>query len=77
MQPAFTQNIQNDAGTAIIQLTRLPGTPGASGSGVLVNLNFSAMGRGSTNISAPNLVLRTTPGQPVTVDSPAVMVNVR
>ena len=30
-QPAFSKNIQNDAGQATIQLNRLPGTPGANG----------------------------------------------
>jgi general secretion pathway protein D len=77
VQPALTQNIQNDAGTASIQLSRLPGTPGASGAGVLINLNFSAVGRGITNVSAPNVTLRNAQGQASAAGSPTVVVNVR
>jgi general secretion pathway protein D len=76
-QPAFTQNVQNDSGSATIQLSRLPGAPGVSGSGVLVNLNFQAVGRGTTNVTIPNLTLGNAQGQPLAVSNPQLTVNVR
>src|SRR5205085_7985542 len=41
--PVFTKNIQNDAGAATINLNRLPGTPGANGSGVLATMVFQGL----------------------------------
>jgi general secretion pathway protein D len=75
--PGFTQNILNDTGTATIQLTRLPGTPGASGTGVLVNLNFQAVGRGTANVTMPNLTLLNSQGQVVARGTPQLTVNVK
>jgi general secretion pathway protein D len=76
-QPTFTKNIQNDAGTATVQLTRPAGAPGASGGGTLVNLIFQAVGRGATNVTVPNLTIMGQQGQPVLNGSPQVAVNVK
>ncbi len=75
--PSFTQNILNDAGTATIQLARIPGSPGVSGSGVLVNLNFQAVGRGLANITIPNLTIMNAQTQPIATGTPRLVVNVR
>jgi general secretion pathway protein D len=77
LPPAFTQNILNDAGTATIQLTRLPGNAGASGTGVLVNLNFQTVGRGTANVTIPNLTLLNSQGQVVARGTPQLTVNVK
>ncbi|PWU12082.1 MAG: hypothetical protein C5B51_01395 [Terriglobia bacterium] len=75
--PGFTQNILNDSGTATIQLARIPGSPGVSGGGVLVNLNFQAVGRGLANVSIPNLAVTNAQGQAIASGTPQLTVNVR
>jgi general secretion pathway protein D len=76
-RPVFTKNIQNDAGTATVQLTRPPGAPAASGGGTLVNLVFQAVGRGVSSVTIPNLTITGAQGQPVLGGSPQVTVNVK
>lgn len=77
-QPAFSKNIQNDTGQATIQLNRLPGTPGVtSPSGILVFLNFQAVGKGSTTIRAPGVTIRNSQGQTVATGSPQMTVNIK
>src|SRR5207302_11278866 len=75
--PVFTKNIMNDTGTATIQLNRLPGTPGANGSGVLVMLAFQAVGRGATTVTIPSLTVRNSQGQVIATASPTLSVNVK
>jgi general secretion pathway protein D len=75
--PVFTKNIQNDSGNAIINLNRLPQTPGASGSGVLVSLTFQAVAPGTTSVTIPNLTVRNTQQQSVFTGSPQMTVTVR
>lgn len=76
-QPIFTKNIMNDSGSATVQLSRQPGTAGVNGSGVLVTLNFQAVGRGITAVSIPNLTVRNSKGQPVTSASPRMTITVQ
>jgi hypothetical protein len=76
-QPFFTKNVLNESGVAAIQLNRLPGTPGVSGSGVLVTLNFQTVGKGSTTVSIPNLSVRSSQGQVLASGSPQLVVNVK
>ncbi len=52
-QVTFTKNIQNDTGEADITLNRFPGTGGMTGSGMLVTISFTTIGRGATTVSAP------------------------
>jgi general secretion pathway protein D len=75
--PVFTKNIQNDAGTALINLNRLPQTPGANGSGVLASFTFQTIAPGSTMLTIPNLTVRNTQGQAVFTGSPQMSVSVR
>jgi general secretion pathway protein D len=75
--PVFTKNIQNDAGAALVNLNRLPQTPGMNGSGVLVSLTFQAVAPGSTAVSIPNMTVRNTQGQPVFTGTPQTTVTVR
>jgi general secretion pathway protein D len=76
-QPVFTWNILNESGLATIQLNRLPGTPGANGSGVLITLNFQTVGKGSTTVTIPNLSVRSSQGQVLASGSPQLAVNVK
>ncbi|MDE3167546.1 MAG: hypothetical protein KGN36_17220 [Acidobacteriota bacterium] len=75
--PAFTKNIQNDAGTALVTLSRQPQTPGANGSGVLVSLTFQAVAPGETTVSVPGLVVSNSQQQPVFSGSPRMTVTVK
>src|SRR5207245_2728089 len=75
--PVFTKNIQNDTGTALVNINRLPQTPGVSGGGVLASLTFQCVGTGSTNVTIPNLTVRNTQGQHVFSGSPSITVTVR
>lgn len=75
--PVFTKNIQNDNGMASVNLNRLPGTPGASGSGVLVTLIFQGVAQGSTTVTVPNFTVRGTQGQVVAAGSPQIVINVK
>ncbi|HLH16760.1 MAG TPA: cohesin domain-containing protein [Bryobacteraceae bacterium] len=76
-QPIFTKNVMNDNGSATIQLGRQPGSPGVNGSGVLVTLNFQAVGKGATAVSVPNLTVRNSKGQPVASGTPQMTVTVQ
>jgi general secretion pathway protein D len=75
--PVLTKNILNDAGAATVQLARPGGSAGASGDGVLVSLNFQAVGRGSTSITIPNLTVFNSQGQPTLSGSPQLTVNIK
>jgi hypothetical protein len=75
--PVFTKNIRNDAGTAFINLNRLPGTPGANGSGVLATMVFQGVGPGTTTISVPSLSVRNSQGQVVAAGTPTITVTVK
>ena len=77
VQPVFAKNIQNDSGTAAVQLSRPAGTSGATGSGVLVTLSFQAVAPGTTVVNISNLNVRNSQGQPVTGGTPALPVRVQ
>jgi general secretion pathway protein D len=62
-QPVVTKNIQNDTGTAVIQLAVAPGTSGVSGVGTLVTLDFQAVAAGTSAVSVPNIVVRNSRGE--------------
>ena len=66
----FTKNILNDAGDATINLNRMPGASGVSGSGTLVTLTFQAVGRGVATVSVPQFTARNSQGQPLVTASP-------
>ena len=76
-QVVFTKNIMNDSGTATVNLNRLPGSKGVTGSGTLVTLSFQAVGRGTTTVSIPNLTVRDSQGATLTTANPTVTVNIR
>ena len=76
-QPLFTRNILNDAGTAAIQLSLMPGTPGAAGPGALVSLVFQAVGRGSSVVTFSGLSVTNSQSEVVASGSPQVIVDVK
>jgi general secretion pathway protein D len=77
MMSKLTKNIQNDAGAAAVQLSLPAGSPGANGSGTLLTLSFSAVGKGATQITAPNVTLRNSQGATAATGSPQLTVSVK
>ncbi len=75
--PLLTKNIQNDVGSASIQVSRQPGLTGATGSGVIATLMFTAVAAGQTQIVAPKIELRNSQGQPAGTGSPVLSVHVK
>lgn len=73
----FTRNILNDTGDATIQLSRMPGTGGISGSGTLLTLVFQTVARGTTTVTLPELSWRNSQGETVVSGSPQVSVNIK
>ncbi len=72
-----TKNILNDSGEATLSLARATGLPGVTGSGGLITIVFQAVGRGTTNIVLPQLVLKDSTGKPIATQAPALTVNVK
>lgn len=61
------KDIRNDTGEATLTVSRLPGSPGISGSGVIATLNFVAVGKGSSRITAADSVLKNSRQESLTV----------
>ncbi len=77
-QPAFTRNIQNDQGRASVQIGVMPNTPGVTvPTGALVTFSFQATGRGTTQVTVPQLNVRNSQGGVVAAGSPQLTVNVK
>jgi len=76
-QVTFTKNILNDTGEATVALNRLVGNGGVTGSGTLVTLSFTTVGRGTTSVSIPAFAPTNSQGQPMSNSSPLLTVNVR
>lgn len=73
----FTRNIQNEAGETSIQLSRMPGNAGMSGSGSLVTLTFQVVGKGVTTIAAPQISFQDSRSAAVVTGSAQATVNIR
>jgi general secretion pathway protein D len=65
------------SGGAIINLNRVAGAGGVSGSGNLVTLKFQAVGKGAASISFEELVLRDNKLQLINVAAPSATINVK
>ena len=76
-QPVVARNIQNDAGTATIQISRPPGAAPVSGNGVLVTLTFQAVGRGAANVTISNLGVVNAQGQVTPGGGPPLAVRIQ
>ncbi|MDW8131958.1 MAG: cohesin domain-containing protein, partial [Bryobacterales bacterium] len=76
-QVNFSRSIMNDTGDAVVNLNRMPGSGGISGSGTLAVLTFEAVGRGATTVTFPGLLLRNYQLQPIAVEPPQLSVTIR
>jgi general secretion pathway protein D len=59
------KDIRNEVGEATLTIARAPGTKGISGTGSVLLLNFTAIGKGSGTISLPDFNLKNSQLQPV------------
>jgi general secretion pathway protein D len=59
------KDIRNELGEATLTIARAPGTKGMSGSGSVLMLNFTAVGKGAGTVTLPDFNLRNTQLQPV------------
>lgn len=74
--PAFTWKSDNDAGEAVINLSRQPGAPG-NPSGTLVTLVFQAIARGSTTVGFSQVAPRNAQNAAIPVETGPLTVDVR
>ncbi len=70
------KDIRNEVGEATLQVARAPGSKGVSGSGAVLMLNFTAIGKGAGTISLPELNLKNSQLQPVPAPAAALPVKV-
>ncbi|MEX2262602.1 MAG: cohesin domain-containing protein [Bryobacteraceae bacterium] len=71
------KNILNDQGEATITLSRPQGVSGVSGSGVLLNLQFQTVGRGTATVSASPVTLRDSQGRTLAAGAPEMVIRVQ
>ncbi len=77
-QPVVSKNIQNEIGQATVQLNRQAGAPGVTApTGVLVFLNFQAVGKGTATVNMSNVGIRNSQGQVVASGNPQAAVNIK
>ncbi|MBI5085623.1 MAG: hypothetical protein HZB13_13610 [Acidobacteria bacterium] len=76
-QITFSESRVDEAGTAIINMNRVPGAGGISGSGTLVTLKFQAVGKGVSAVSFEDLTLRDARLQPIAVTPPSTAITVK
>jgi general secretion pathway protein D len=70
-------DIRNDTGDASISVSRVAGAPGVSGTGPLLQLKFTAVGKGIATVSVTDAPLKSSSQQPIAVQPPSVSVTVQ
>jgi general secretion pathway protein D len=70
-------DIRNDTGDASIEVNRVSGAAGVSGTGALLQLTFTAVGKGTTTVSVTEAPLKNSAKQTITVQPPSVSVVVQ
>jgi general secretion pathway protein D len=70
-------DIRNDTGDASIEVNRVAGASGVNGTGPLLQLTFTAVGKGTTTVSVTEAALKNSGKQAITVQPPAVSVTVQ
>jgi general secretion pathway protein D len=72
----FTPVINAERGEARIEMSRPAGAGGVASSGPLVLLRFKAIGKGSTQVTIPDMQLKNSSNQPIPVAVPSATVTV-
>lgn len=75
-QVAFSDTRDEAGGLIIINMNRVPGSGGISGSGVLLELRFQAIARGPASVRVEDISLRDARLEPIGAAPPAVSVQV-
>jgi general secretion pathway protein D len=70
-------DIRNDTGDASIDVNRVAGASGVSGTGALLQFTFTAVGKGTTNVTITQAGLKNSGQQPIAVAAPQVAVTVQ
>jgi general secretion pathway protein D len=70
-------DIRNDTGDASIDVNRVAGAGGVNGNGPLLQFTFTAVGKGTTNVSVTEAALKNSKQQPITVQAPPVSVTIQ
>jgi general secretion pathway protein D len=70
-------DIRNDTGDASIDVNRVAGAGGVNGTGPLLQLTFTAVGKGTTTVSVTEAALKNSAQQPIVVQTPSVSVTVQ
>jgi general secretion pathway protein D len=70
-------DIRNDTGDASIEVNRVAGAAGVNGTGPLLQLTFTAVGKGTTTVSVTEAPLKNSGQQPIAVTAPSVSVTVQ
>src|ERR1700678_2217605 len=65
-------DIRNDTGDASIEVNRTTGAPGVNGTGPLLQLTFTAVGKGITTVSVTEAPLKNSAKQAIAVQPPSV-----
>ena len=73
----FSKDIRNNTGEVTVTVKRLPGSPGVSGQGALINLNFTAIGRGAGMIQFEEGSFKNTQQQPINTSGAQVGVRIQ
>ncbi len=70
-------DIRNDTGDASIDVNRVAGAGGVNGTGPVLQLTFTAVGKGTTTVSVTEATLKNSAQQPIAVQPPSVSVVVQ
>jgi general secretion pathway protein D len=70
-------DIRNDTGDASMDVNRVAGAGGVSGSGPLLLFTFTAVGKGTTDVRITEAALKNSNQQPITLQPPSVSVVVQ
>lgn len=70
-------DIRNDTGDASIDVNRVAGAGGVNGNGPLLQFTFTAVGKGTTNVTITEAALKNSNQQPITLQAPLVSVTVQ
>ncbi len=73
----FSRNIRNQVGQAAVNISRFPGTGGASGRGTLIQLRFKGVAAGQTTVNVVPAGSRDANGQPLVMQPAQVQTTVR
>ncbi len=70
------KDIRNEVGEATLSVARAPGTKGISGTGSVLMLNFTAVGKGAGTITLPDFLLKNSQLQPVAATPGLIQVRI-